>query len=112
MCFSYQVQNDLFSIEDHLRVEVPLESVQLGQKSTAIRTSGQCRCLMLCEGLTWLPVLLICGFGLYLRSGLWDQNKGMEPRVCTQQASSSQSAPHEQGSSTSAASFYMSVYAH
>lgn len=31
---------------------------------------------------TWFTDLLICGFGLYLRFGLWDQKKGIDPRVC------------------------------
>lgn len=30
---------------------------------------------------TWFTDLLICGFGLYLRFGLWDQKKGIDPRV-------------------------------
>jgi hypothetical protein len=30
---------------------------------------------------TWFATLLICGSGLYLRFGLWDQKTGIDPRV-------------------------------
>lgn len=75
---SHQVQSDLSSIEDDLGVKVSLESVQLRQKQEDIRNEDKQQVFVFslesaCKELTWLTVLLICGFGLYLRLGLWDQ---------------------------------------
>lgn len=78
--FSYQVQSDLSSIEDDLGVKVSLESIELRRKQEDFRNEDkqQAQVFVLlfesaCKELTWLTVLLICGLGLYLRFGLWDQ---------------------------------------